>query len=590
MIDPPETEKINTESKSTNELVDPMIPRIQLEFEDKFMVVNGELKRLEKIMDFYDDPPETAMTTQITPSQSMGIAENFNNYLLSASEKAQNTMIANTNESGVLASVPFEKAQESFCMNTGMYLQNTPCNTEMTSVTMNISDNDRITSVMTREKLKKRAIVFVYNHNLYVFNGYCYEMLPCDDALLFIATHCKDDIDNVGNARHASAVYEALLLDSDINLPKEKMNHSTITFDNGYLELTNFTLHRHSTQNYSDFRLHCSYLSYVSFNACPVFNRFLNQLTGGDGILIQRIWEMIGYCLTPDIEGKVIFVLQGVPNSGKSLLTRFLTKLFPENHVTSLDIHELDRSFTASELINKYICIFPDMPSKVLGSTPISKLKQFSGNDKVSADVKYKNRAKFTNHAKLICATNHPFRISEHDEALEERLVAIPFNYSISKEEQNPNLIYQLWDERDAIVSIALSYYRQLVVNHYRFSGNYSLNSIVSRIAEENPVYVQEDIAAFLEKFYCYYKDVCIPGNELEDERNNRNRSFIDDMHRLFISIYYDINKNTFSSLCTRFFANNPYVTKSKHRRTSTELPQNVRTAQKSIRKVEKEY
>lgn len=169
--------------------------------------------------------------------------------------------------------------------------------------------------------------------------------------------------------------------------------------------------------------------------------------------------------------------------------------------------------------------------------------------------------------AKFICATNHPFRISERDEALEERLIAIPFNYSIPKEEQDPNLIWQLWNERDAIVSIALSYYRQLIVNHYRFSGDYPLNSIVSRIAEENLVDTQADITAFLEEHYCYYKDICIPGNEAEDDRNDRNRSFIDDMHQMFSEMYYNTPKNTFSAICTKIFEGDPYVSKSKHRR-----------------------
>lgn len=563
-----ETTKINSESEVSKELIDPMIPYKPLKFEDEFVMVNGELKRLQKIMDFYSDSEEKP--NELSVSKPDDVSERIRNYLISTSKNAVDSSYS-MNAPALPAVMSCGMVPVNVYANDCMQVQDVSCSTEVSSVVKDITDKDRITSIMTREKLKRHTFLFVCNHNLYAFNGFCYEMLPCEDALVFIAANCKDDIEKVGNARHASAVYEALMIDPDIILPEEQMNHTTITFDDGYLDLVTSTFFTHSPQNYSDFRLHCSYNRNASYDACPNFIRFLNQIAGGDGVLIQRIWEMIGYCLTPDNAGKAVFVLQGVPNSGKSLLTSFLTKLFPENHVTSMDIHEFERNFAASELINKYICIFPDMPSKVLGSTPISKLKQFSGNDRVSADVKYKSRAKFTSQAKLICATNHPFRISERDEALEERLVAIPFNYSIPKEEQDPNLIWKLWNERDAIVSIALSYYRQLVVNHYRFVGNYPLNSVVSRIVSENPVDTQADIEAFLEENYCYYTDVCIPGNEAEDERNNRNRSFVDDMHRLFINTYYDISKNTFSSICARFFTGNPYVVKSKHRRNSTE-------------------
>ena len=572
MDNTPEAPKIDTQKDVPKKLIDPFIPLKQLKFEDEYRFVNGELRRLEKIMDFYDppiyDPPIKESMTQSIPPQNMGIAEKFIQTLNSIS---RNTQPDNMNSSPPSAAMPVQAVPEGLRINTSMQLQRVVHNERSVSEIYTAPDKEHITPIITREKLKQSAYLFVCDHNLYAFNGHCYEILSDENALVFIATHCKSDIMKVGNARHANSVLDSIMIDPDIILPKDQLNHYTISFENGCLDIKTFAFFQNSPQNFSDFYLKCSYVNYTSFHTCPHFVSFLDQLTGGDKILTQRIWEMIGYCLTPDIEGKVIFVLQGVPNSGKSLLIRFLTMLFPENHVTSMDIHELDRNFAPSELINKYICIFPDMPSNVLGSKPISKLKQFSGNDRVSADVKYKNRAKFTSHAKLICATNHPFKISEQDEALDERLVAIPFNYSIPKEKQDPHLIHQLWDERDAIVSIALAYYRQLVVNHYKFSGYYPINTIVSKIVTGNSLDMQADVFAFLEEYYCYYKDICIPGNEAEDERNNKNRSFVEDMYRLFSSIYYTINKNTFSSLCVKYFDGNPLIIKTKHRRYSHE-------------------
>lgn len=518
-------------------------------------------KELITMMDFFDEIQEQNVDEEKETKnrQSHGIANKIKNYLVATAKPAENKDLilkSSQPDSGMYS----EYSEQALVVNP-------VSRNSLHSQREEIADKEHPTAISTREKLKKRVCLFVCDRNLYVFNNFCYEMLSHDDALLFIAKHCREDMYKIGNAKHASAVYDALLIDPDLTLDKKRMNSSTITFDNGYLDLSTFILYNHSPQNISDFRLSCNFNGNPPPNACPNFNQLLYRLAGGDSILIQRIWEMFGYCLSPDTSAKAIFVLQGVPNSGKSLITKLLTMFYPENHVTSLNIHELERNFTLSELVNKRLCIFPDMPSKVLGSNPVSMLKQLSGNDTVTADVKYKGRAKFTSQAKFICATNHPFRISEYDEALEERLVAIPFNYSIPKEERNPNLIFSLWQERDTIASIALSYYRQLVTNHYRFAGNYLLNTLVSKIPAENYVDTQADIATFLDEHYCFYKDICTSGNEEDDDRNDRNRSFIDDMHQMFTVMYYAIQKNAFSAICAKIFDGNPYVIKTKHRR-----------------------
>lgn len=48
-------------------------------------------------------------------------------------------------------------------------------------------------------------------------------------------------------------------------------------------------------------------------SSTPNFDRFLNYVTGGNKLLIMRIWEIIGYVLTPDNYGRSYFVFQGVP-------------------------------------------------------------------------------------------------------------------------------------------------------------------------------------------------------------------------------------------------------------------------------------
>ena len=68
-------------------------------------------------------------------------------------------------------------------------------------------------------------------------------------------------------------------------------------------------------------------------------------MTGGDPLLIRRIWQFLGCCLTQDMNIKAIFVLQGISNSGKSVLVNLLKSFFPEDVKIELDVHSMSEQY-----------------------------------------------------------------------------------------------------------------------------------------------------------------------------------------------------------------------------------------------------
>lgn len=242
------------------------------------------------------------------------------------------------------------------------------------------------------------------------------------------------------------------------------------------LDIRTNTMYKHSGDHHTNYLVQGDYRPEL-YGQCPVFNKYLFDITGGDVGIITRIWEMIGYILSPDTNAKAIFVLQGCPNSGKSVLSRFLISLFNDEAVSSMDVHSLKEKFAPCELVGKVLNVSPDLKFDRLDAQSVSKLKQFSGNDMISADVKFGRHVKFYCQAKFLLATNHALLISGNDEAFNERIVAIPFKYPISKENADPYLDEKFKAEIDSIIAIAMKHYFILRNNKYRFSGDYILNS-----------------------------------------------------------------------------------------------------------------
>lgn len=77
----------------------------------------------------------------------------------------------------------------------------------------------------------------------------------------------------------------------------------------------------------------------------PTFDEFLMRISGGDTMLISRIWAMLGYIITPDNFGRAFFVLQGVPASGKSTIERLLVRMFSRGSVFKVNGEELGTKF-----------------------------------------------------------------------------------------------------------------------------------------------------------------------------------------------------------------------------------------------------
>ena len=95
------------------------------------------------------------------------------------------------------------------------------------------------------------------------------------------------------------------------------------------------------------------------------------KLCNGQNIIVlvkhkQNISFVVVYLISPDQNGKCFFVLQGLPNSGKSLLGKFLQELFPEYKIATLDIDQLSKRNATSQLMNKSLNISMDLPNKAL--------------------------------------------------------------------------------------------------------------------------------------------------------------------------------------------------------------------------------
>lgn len=397
-------------------------------------------------------------------------------------------------------------------------IQSAPA-TEVAKAMKELEASDKAYPVM-REFIKKIRVIII-KENFYVFNGISYSVKTNAEIARLIVKNCREKI--IGkSSSFVDDIRRFLLKEPDIFVEENAIPKNFIAFQNGVLNIKSKTLHTHSPQFLTLYEILANYYPEKSIPT-PIFDKYLYAITQGSNVLSERILQMIGYILTSDQNGKCFFLLQGVPNSGKSVFTNFLQRLYNKSAVATLEAHLLGDKFTASELIGKAICLFPDMTSSAIDEAAISRIKTITGNDPLSVPRKYDSNGDMICSTKIICTTNHPFLIKSKrgDEALNNRIVTIPFAYSVSDEEKINGLEELLLKERDGIVTKSMEAYFRLVNNRYRFAGDFKPNEIIAPDVTTNVdfesqiyAYVKNNFVA-KENGIVFVDDACIEFSKL---------------------------------------------------------------------------
>lgn len=199
------------------------------------------------------------------------------------------------------------------------------------------------------------------------------------------------------------------------------------------------------------------------------FEQFMASVSPGNPAVRQQVLELIGIILSGYMPKK-FFLLLGPRDTGKSQVMNLLRNLIGDQCTQSInDPNELSGPWMSGSLVGKRLCYCPDAARVALSQKSAAALKQLTGGDLIQANAKYKQPFTFRNEATIVFVSNHPLAMPR-DEALESRLVTIPFSNSIPKERQVPNFSELLYQERGYIIGEAIRALKDLARRGFAFS------------------------------------------------------------------------------------------------------------------------
>jgi putative DNA primase/helicase len=196
-----------------------------------------------------------------------------------------------------------------------------------------------------------------------------------------------------------------------------------------------------------------------SSEGCPLFMKFLGEITGGDGELQKFLIRVFGYCLTGLTVEHSLFFFYGTGANGKSVIINLMSYILNDYHRTApmeaLTASQGDRHPTelAGLMGRRLVTAIETEEGKRWAD---AKIKQLTGGDEITARFMRQDYFEYTPQFKLVVAGNHKPGLRSVDEATRRRIKLVPFRVTIPEKERDPNLLEKLKDEAPAILRLLI--------------------------------------------------------------------------------------------------------------------------------------
>jgi len=206
----------------------------------------------------------------------------------------------------------------------------------------------------------------------------------------------------------------------------------------------------------------------VSFNgksACPMWEKFLDDIFLGNQDMIDFMQRVIGYSMTSSTKEQCLFILYGCGRNGKSIFTDTIAHMFGDYAVNCPTNALIKKNYTggipndvAALKGARFVTATESNQNVTLDEALI---KQLTGSDKITARFLHKEFFEFRPTFKIFIATNHKPNIRGTDTGIWRRIRMIPFDLRITDANDDRNLLKKLRTELPGIFVWAVKGYKK---------------------------------------------------------------------------------------------------------------------------------
>jgi P4 family phage/plasmid primase-like protien len=189
---------------------------------------------------------------------------------------------------------------------------------------------------------------------------------------------------------------------------------------------------------------------------CPRWMLFLEQVTGGNPLLMDYLKRCAGYWLTGLTREHAMWFLYGTGRNGKGVFLNTLTRIMGDYAMTaSPDTFTADghgKHLTVlARLQGARLVVAQETEEGVPWAE--ARIKAVTGGDPITANFMRQDPFTYLPQFKLAMSGNHKPALKSVDEAIRARFNLVPFTVTIPPGQRDPALSETLWTEAAGILA-----------------------------------------------------------------------------------------------------------------------------------------
>lgn len=189
---------------------------------------------------------------------------------------------------------------------------------------------------------------------------------------------------------------------------------------------------------------------------CPLWDKFLHRVTGGDKELAGFLQRVAGYALTGLTHEHALFFFHGLGANGKSVFLNTISGILGDYHRTApievftASLHDRHPTELAGLRGARLVTAIETEEGRAWAE---SRIKALTGGDPISARFMRQDFFEYVPQFKLMIAGNHRPGLRSVDEAMRRRIHLIPFSTRIPLAERDLELAEKLKEEWPGILN-----------------------------------------------------------------------------------------------------------------------------------------
>ena len=278
-------------------------------------------------------------------------------------------------------------------------------------------------------------------------------------------------------------LYKQFVSDATIPNFKNKFSDILIPLKNGtlYINSGKYELREFRKEDFLKYQLSFDFKPEAK---APLFLSFLDRVLP-DEKLQMILFEFLGYVLAKDLKLEKMLMLLGSGKNGKSVVFDVVYALFGKQNITSYSLKSLceHNSYSRASIQDSLLNYSSELGGR---SMEIDLFKKLSSNEPVEARFLHKNSFIIENYCRFMFNCNSLPKEVENNEAYYRRFIIIPFNVTISIEEQDVNLAKKIIEnELEGVFNLVIAGMERLILQN-KFTQSDIVNEEIEKYKNES--------------------------------------------------------------------------------------------------------